>query len=164
MCHRQCRKKPCCCTTPLHCSPAFCFVANKACLARDWIGTCRSATLSRPSIGARNSLLDLIELIVRVAGFIHPLSASEMSSTTYKMPALLKLPLELLQEICRALAVRRFTNIHLAKVALTCRALYLAANPILWERLPGLEPLLNLMPPERWDSAPLVHPDCLRPR
>ncbi|KAL1676804.1 hypothetical protein EV122DRAFT_279686 [Schizophyllum commune] len=78
-----------------------------------------------------------------------------MSSTTYKMPALLKLPLELLQEICRELAVRRFTNIHLAKVALTCRALYLAANPILWERLPGLEPLLNLMPPERWDEASL---------
>ncbi|KAI5886636.1 uncharacterized protein SCHCODRAFT_02693331 [Schizophyllum commune H4-8] len=77
-----------------------------------------------------------------------------MSSTAYN-PAFLKLPLELLREICRELVVQRFSDIHLAKVALTCRALYLAANPILWERIPGLEPLLKLMPRKSWDKASL---------
>ena len=52
----------------------------------------------------------------------------------------------------------------LARLALTSRALYLAANPILWESLPGLEPLLDLMPPEAWDGTPLADLVCCRAR
>ncbi|KAI5890722.1 uncharacterized protein SCHCODRAFT_02750445 [Schizophyllum commune H4-8] len=80
-----------------------------------------------------------------------------MSLETSDTPWFLKLPVELLQKICRGLQGIRVdkgeSDKHLARLALTCRALYLVANPILWESLPGLEPLLDLMPPEAWDES-----------
>lgn len=96
-----------------------------------------------------------------------------MSLRTFNNHGLLKLPVELLQEICRELQDRDDDDDYsdtqedfdddnpehikdLARLALTSRALYLAANPILWESLPGLEPLLDLMPPEAWDGMPLA--------
>ena len=104
-----------------------------------------------------------------------------MSLGTFNNHGLLKLPVELLQEICSELQDRDDDDDYsdtqedfdddnpehikdLARLALTSRALYLAANPILWESLPGLEPLLDLMPPEAWDGTPLADLVCCRAR
>ncbi|KAL1740710.1 hypothetical protein HDZ31DRAFT_76698 [Schizophyllum fasciatum] len=69
--------------------------------------------------------------------------------------ASLRLPIELQEVICR---IEALNKADLARLALTCKAWYFVANPVLWETLHGLGPLLDLMSADVW-SEPAIGPD-----
>ncbi|KAL1717909.1 hypothetical protein EV715DRAFT_202247 [Schizophyllum commune] len=84
----------------------------------------------------------------------------KMSGSPSRKCHLLNLPVELADKICRYVGSGDASKKQMADVALTCGALYGVANRILWEDLPGLEPLLNAMPAGTWeDSAALEESD-----
>ncbi|KAL1752444.1 hypothetical protein FB107DRAFT_277713 [Schizophyllum commune] len=73
-----------------------------------------------------------------------------MAPLPHALPPSLRLPLELQDVICRDTGLGRK---DLARLALTCRAWYIAANTILWENIRGLGTLLALMPEGTWNST-----------
>ena len=77
----------------------------------------------------------------------------KMSGSPSRKSHLLNLPVELADKICRYVGSGDASRKQMADVALTCGALYGVAYRILWEDLPGLEPLLNAMPAGTWEGA-----------
>ncbi|KAL1712456.1 hypothetical protein EV715DRAFT_297050 [Schizophyllum commune] len=65
-------------------------------------------------------------------------------------PPRLAIP-ELLFEIFRD---ARLSRRDLARAALVCRAWHVVADVVLWEDMPGLAPLLMLMPEDAWTMTP----------
>ncbi|KAL1658728.1 hypothetical protein GGF50DRAFT_120584, partial [Schizophyllum commune] len=65
-------------------------------------------------------------------------------------PPRLAIP-ELLFEIFRD---ARLSRRDLSRAALVCRAWHVVADVVLWEDMPGLGPLLMLMPPDAWTMTP----------
>ena len=77
-----------------------------------------------------------------------------MAPLPHALPPFLCLPLELQDVICRDTGLGRK---DLARLALTCRAWYIAANTILWENIRGLGTLLALMPEGTWNCESLAN-------